>query len=528
VPDSEGQAEYLLSGVWPSSATASSARSKVVEGSFTNSRPSVAAPGDGRTPPKTYQAGSLPYYRGGPGERLIAAVLGLAEDPNARVRFQLALTLGELESNTKLPSLVRLAQRDFADRWQTLALLSSLGPRPWPFLKRLVRREPGWLAAPTVEQAGFLDQVARLVGSDHTEAELGECLVLLTQPAPAPPAAGRLALLAGLADGLARSRQPLRDLISHPPITLKEQMPPLTALFDMAATNAASSREKMPNRLLAIRILALGKPESGGKTLLDLLRPEQPGEIQSAAARALAELDDGDLAKALFAGWNQYAAPTRRRVLATVPRSVAETESLASALEEGRLSPVELEASIRQSLLKTPNDQLKRRFQNLLKTFSAPDREEVVLRFQPALQLEGDRPRGAVIFAKTCSVCHTVEGRGQPVGPDLSGIASRPKEALLVDILDPSRQVSADFINYSLVTTGGKSVSGFILSETAASMTLRRSGEPDETVLRSQISELRAEGKSLMPEGLEQGLGQQDMADLLSFLQRPEGRLLGN
>jgi putative heme-binding domain-containing protein len=123
-------------------------------------------------------------------------------------------------------------------------------------------------------------------------------------------------------------------------------------------------------------------------------------------------------------------------------------------------------------------------------------------------------------------LCHTIEGQGRHVGPDLSGIASRPREALLVDILDPSRQVSPDFINYTLVTTDGNLATGLIVSETAVGVTLRRTGETDDTILHSQIKELRAEGKSLMPEGLEQGLVPQDMADLLSFLQKPEGRLL--
>jgi putative heme-binding domain-containing protein len=131
-----------------------------------------------------------------------------------------------------------------------------------------------------------------------------------------------------------------------------------------------------------------------------------------------------------------------------------------------------------------------------------------------------------MIFAKTCLLCHMVEGQGRQVGPDLSGSAGRPKEALLVDVLDPSRQVSPDFISYTLVTTDGQLLTGLIVSETAASATLRRAGEADDTVLRSQIKDLRAEGKSLMPEGLEHGLTPRDMADLLSFLQKPEGRLL--
>jgi len=341
-----------------------------------------------------------------------------------------------------------------------------------------------------------------------------------------PSASGHLALLAGLADGLSRAPGPLRELMNHPPDAIKSQIQSLGTLVDLAASRAASPQEKVPARLQAIRILARVTPELSGKPLLGLLEPQQPAEVQSASARALAELNNDALAKSIFARWSQYAAATRQRVLAAIPRSAAMTSALADALEHGNLSPVELDASVRQALLATPNDQLKQQFQKLLTSTASPDRQEVVTRFQPALKMEGERRRGAAIFAKTCLLCHTVEGQGRHVGPDLSGIASRPKEALLVDILDPSRQVSPDFINYTLVTTDGKLVTGFILSETAVGVTLRRAGEADDTVLRSQIKELRAEGKSLMPEGLEQGLTPQDMTDLLSFLQMPEGRLL--
>ena len=42
----------------------------------------------------------------------------------------------------------------------------------------------------------------------------------------------------------------------------------------------------------------------------------------------------------------------------------------------------------------------------------------------------------------------------------------------------------------------------------------------------ADIEELQASGKSLMPEGLEQRLSVQDVADVLSFLTLPERRLL--
>ena len=44
------------------------------------------------------------------------------------------------------------------------------------------------------------------------------------------------------------------------------------------------------------------------------------------------------------------------------------------------------------------------------------------------------------------------------------------------------------------------------------------------TLLRADISELRSANLSLMPEGLETGLSQQDMADVIRFVQSPGNR----
>ncbi len=112
------------------------------------------------------------------------------------------------------------------------------------------------------------------------------------------------------------------------------------------------------------------------------------------------------------------------------------------------------------------------------------------------------------------------------MGPDLSGVAGRPKETLLGDMLDPSRQVAPDFLSYSLVTRDGRALAGILVSDTGEAVTLRRGEGADDVVLRADIEELQASGKSLMPEGLEQRLSLQDVADVLAFLTLPERRLL--
>ena len=142
----------------------------------------------------------------------------------------------------------------------------------------------------------------------------------------------------------------------------------------------------------------------------------------------------------------------------------------------------------------------------------------MVARYQAALRLPGDAARGAGLFAKNCQTCHQHQGQGHRVGPDLSGIAGRPPAVLLSDILDPNREVAPDFVALTVATHRGAVLSGLLAEETGSSLKLRKAEGIDETILRTEIAELRSSGRSLMPEGLEQTLSPQEMADLLAFL----------
>ena len=480
---------------------------------------------------------------------LEAALLSLKEDRDSRVRFQWALALGDLADQRKHAALARLANRDFTNHWHALAILSSLGDSPWLFLKQLVSLHETWLHRPTTNQVIFLDQVARLIGANHTDAELGECLALIhslpdvewpgvrrhetetvNSPASLSPAGEhpftKFALLAGLAEGLARSGQPLHQLLGDAPAPNSHQIRALNGWLPEAAKAALRPELSVPIRLAALRIIVQARLDSAPPALLQLLRPDQPVEVQSAAVRGVGELVNPALAEIVFADWTQYATVTRRQLVASMLRSADGTAALVDALEKRAISFVELDASTRQALQKIQDTNLKKRVSELFQDLVATDRDAVIRAFQPALKTKGNQRPGAAIFAKLCLTCHRVGGQGARLGPDLSGISSRPSEALLIEILDPSRQVSPDFISYTLNTTTGKTLNGLIAAETATSVTIRRQGQPEETVLRSEINELRAEGKSLMPDGLEQGLTIQDLADLLEFLRRPEAAVL--
>jgi len=123
------------------------------------------------------------------------------------------------------------------------------------------------------------------------------------------------------------------------------------------------------------------------------------------------------------------------------------------------------------------------------------------------------------LFKKNCATCHKFDGMGYQVGPELLGaIRGKNAEYLLIAILDPSREVDPRYVNYIVETKQGRTFSGLLASESGTSVTLKRGENAEDTILRNQIDGVQATAKSLMPEGLDLQIKQQDMPHLLAYL----------
>jgi putative heme-binding domain-containing protein len=279
-------------------------------------------------------------------------------------------------------------------------------------------------------------------------------------------------------------------------------------------------------RTLALDALSQARPDIAGPLLTELLLPRQPVPMQKAAARNLEIIGDAKVAALALDGWANYTIATRQDILRAVSRSAALAASLVPCLERKEILPAELDASIRGSLRQIKDKALQAKLDALLGAL-ATDRAAVVARYKASLkELEtqgkkGDPQAGARVFAKHCLSCHQSQGQGHRVGPELVGLGNRPSDALIEDILDPSKSLPADFRNFVLITKQGRLFSGLLAVETATSVTLRRAEGMEDTILRTEVEDFRTTGKSLMPDGLEQSLSPQDLADLLMFLTTP-------
>src|SRR4030095_8269377 len=149
-------------------------------------------------------------------------------------------------------------------------------------------------------------------------------------------------------------------------------------------------------------------------------------------------------------------------------------------------------------------------------------RKEVVAKYQAALSMKGDAARGKKTFETACATCHRAGDLGKDVGPNLATIRQWNPDQVLINILDPNREVAPNFVGYTVETKDGRTLEGISPEESAASLTLKRAEGLTETVLRSDIAQLSGSGLSLMPEGLESAITVEQMADLIAFLLTPQ------
>src|SRR5262249_44682562 len=134
---------------------------------------------------------------------LAKTVLALANDPDTRVRFQAALTLGELSQDEATAALAGIARRDARDPWLRLAVLSSSGERPERLLELLLRGGPDAFAA-TPPGLVLVHSLAAVVGARNRPAEVEGTLRVLTAGAAGSRPVQREVVL-GLGEGLLRT-----------------------------------------------------------------------------------------------------------------------------------------------------------------------------------------------------------------------------------------------------------------------------------------------------------------------------------
>ena len=197
------------------------------------------------------------------------------------------------------------------------------------------------------------------------------------------------------------------------------------------------------------------------------------------------------------------------------------TKALLGGLESRAVVLSDLSLDQKQALRGFPDAAIRERAEKLLSMSGGlPDenRDKVLKSLLHLTEREGNVDAGLEMFKKHCAACHKHGELGKTIGPNLTGMAVHPKAELLTHIIDPSRSVEGNFRIYTVVTSDGLVLNGMLASETRTSITLIDAKAKETSLQREDIEQLVASRKSLMPEGFEKQMTEEELSNLLEFL----------
>jgi cytochrome c oxidase cbb3-type subunit III len=150
-----------------------------------------------------------------------------------------------------------------------------------------------------------------------------------------------------------------------------------------------------------------------------------------------------------------------------------------------------------------------------------------VLGQAPAEPVPGDAVRGRELYSSKgrCNSCHTVQGKGGGIGPDLVEVGLRRSPSRLRNVLiDPAADISEDYTPVRVTLRDGRSVDGVRINEDTFSIQVRDMAGRNHSYWKSELTDLRKEpAKSVMP-AYRGAFTDAELDDLVAYLASLRGR----
>ena len=467
----------------------------------------------------------------GPTPEILPRLVSLAQsEPRWLVQVALASALPRFDATVRAP----LAH----------ALAVALAPNSDPNLTRLiwyglqptVTRDPASsarLALATRAPALRRFVVRRLAEAMADNALAGDALIgALGQT---PSAAIQLDLLEAMALGLkgrrevrapAEASRVLRELARSGAASMRQPATLLAATFgDETALAALRTTMKAransgTDRVAALERLAELRPPW---LIGDLLALVRAGDLTEPALRALPAFADPRVVDVVVSAFPRLSATARVAAIQTLIARADSARGLLDAVAAGRIDRREISLVQARQIAQLGDASLAGQLDRVWGSVGKPSSEtEATLRrlrheLTPAVLQGANLAAGSQVYDQRCAACHQLFGRGQSLGPDLTGSGRKDLEYLLLNVVDPNAVIASDYRLSVVTLKDGQVHSGSIVKETDRAVTLRTMAA-EVTVDRAEIKSTQRLPMSLMPPGLFESLSATELRDLVGYL----------
>lgn len=470
-----------------------------------------------------------------------------AVEPHPEVRSQLAATAKRVPGNVAIP-IIRNLLKDHNDVddpdiplqiWWALESKTISGRME---VAAMFEDSKIWSSRTVAEF--ILERLMQrwiMEGGEQDYAACSRLLKLTPTPAQAKP------LIRGIEEGLRgrdvtdlpagliRALQPYQSLFRKESLTLalrRGQPGEVGKALEIVADHQADLGE----RLAFIRVFGEISQPRCVPVLLNLMESSRSsGAIKQASLEALSRYDDPEIGSRVTLAYPDKLRSdpyVRSAALSLLTLRITWAVQLLDAIDRKTqpgekfiahtINKTDIPKQLARQMLLLNDQTISARVNRLwpgLGPASSIEKNSEINRITRLLKSgSGDILKGRAIFNDRCANCHRLFDEGAVIGPELTGYDRNNLNDLLTNIVDPDTYIREGYETYHIITKDKRSLVGALESKSGATITIRPFNGDRIRLSLDQVEKMTEQKTSLMPEGLLNGLTDQQIRDMFTYI----------
>ena len=291
------------------------------------------------------------------------------------------------------------------------------------------------------------------------------------------------------------------------------------AIFKQALSWLHDSKYSSGQKSAALYLLSLQTGSENQNIYENLILHSKDESLKTTSFEVLANKNQSKACRLALTHWKVLSTSLKSQATELIVNNGDEIPIFLKAIETNQIPKQDLEWSKMVSMMNYYDTDVRNYARRVLAVDE--NRKVITQKYLSALDLKGNHDEGIKVFQTLCTTCHKMGEKGEvDFGPNLVSLKNRNPASILTEIINPNNSIADKYDQYSVHLKNKKIETGIIKNQNATSITLKQMGGNEILISKTEVEKLEKGTISAMPNGFENSISIQQMADLIAYIKK--------